>query len=62
MQQPPKEFIEWFDSLKVVKANNGPANGSIATALVVLNRLTVDYNLDFSNHVAEGGMQIKGAK
>jgi hypothetical protein len=59
--QPPKEFKEWYDALKVVKANNGPANGSIATALVVLNRLQEDYNLDFADHVAEGGTQIKGA-
>ena len=57
----PEEFIEWYKSLKVVKANNGPANGSIATVLVVLNRLKEDYKLDFSDHVAEGGMQIKGA-
>ena len=42
MQSPPKEFIDWYNSLKVVKANNGPANGSIATALVVLNRLKED--------------------
>lgn len=48
-------------SLKIVKANNGPANGSIATALVVLNRLQENYNLDFNAHIAEGGMQIKGA-
>lgn len=59
--QPPKEFIEWYNSLKVVKANKGPANGSIATALVVLNRLQEYYNLDFNAHVADGGMQIKGA-
>jgi hypothetical protein len=59
--QSPKEFIEWYNSLKVVKANKGPANGSIATALVVLNRLMENYNLNFSAHVAEGGMQIKGA-
>jgi hypothetical protein len=61
MQNPPKEFIEWYLSLKVVKANNGPANGSIATALVVLNRLQNDFNLDFKAHIADGGMQIKGA-
>ena len=59
--QSPKEFVEWYNSLKVVKANNGPANGSIATALVVLNRLQEDYNIDFKTHVAEGGMQIRGA-
>jgi hypothetical protein len=59
--QPPDEFIEWYRSLKIVKANNGPANGSIATALIVLNRLRVNFDLDFSTHIAEGGMQIKGA-
>jgi len=61
MPQPPKEFIEWYNSLKVVKANNGPANGSIATALVVLSRLMGDYDLNFNAHIADGGMQIKGA-
>lgn len=61
MQSPPKEFIDWYNSLKVVKANKGPANGSIATALVVLNQLKENYNLDFSSHLAEGGMQIRGA-
>lgn len=61
MKIPPTEFIKWYDSLKVVKANNGPANGSIATALVILNRLCDNYNLDFEAHVADGGMQIKGA-
>lgn len=61
MPQPHVEFIEWYKSLKFVKANNGPANGTIAAALVVLNRLLIDYNLDFESHVAKGGMQIKGA-
>ncbi len=61
MQSPPKEFTDWFQSLKVVKANNGPANGSIATALVVLNRLQENFNLTFNSHIADGGMQIKGA-
>lgn len=61
MQQPHNLFIEWYNSLKVVKANKGPANGSIATALVVLTRLEDDFNLDFAAHIAEGGMQIKGA-
>ena len=61
MRKPPKEFEEWYTSLKFVKANNGPANGSIATALVVLNRLSTDYDLDFNAHIADGGMQIRGA-
>jgi hypothetical protein len=59
--QLPDEFIKWYNSLKVVKANIGPPNGSIATALIVLNRLQEDYNLEFHSHVAAGGMQIKGA-
>ena len=61
MQSLPEEFTNWYKSLKVVKANNGPANGSIATALVVLNRLQVHFDLDFNMHIADGGMQIKGA-
>ena len=61
MQSPPEIFINWYNSLKVFKANNGPANGSIATALVVLSRLQESFNLDFHAHVADGGMQIKGA-
>lgn len=61
MLQPPAAFIEWYKSLNIVKANNGPANGTIAAALVVLNRLLTDYNLNFDSHVAKGGMQIKGA-
>jgi Domain of unknown function (DUF4928) len=61
MQSPPEHFIQWYESLSNVKANNGPANGSIAIALVVLNRLMADYNIDFKSQVADGGMQIKGA-
>jgi hypothetical protein len=61
MQNLPKEFLEWYESLNFVKANNGPANGSIATALVVLNRLQENFDLNFDSHVANGGVQIKGA-
>ncbi|HEY8781287.1 MAG TPA: DUF4928 family protein [Mucilaginibacter sp.] len=60
MQNLPDHFIQWYNALKVVKANKGPANGSIAASLVVLNRLIEDFNLDFKAHIAEGGMQIKG--
>jgi hypothetical protein len=61
MQQLPKEFLNWYNSLKIVKQNNGPANGTIATALVVLQRLQDDFDLDSKSHIAAGGMQIKGA-
>lgn len=61
IKQPLSVFEEWFSSLKIVKANNGPANGTIATTLVLLERLKDHYDLDFDMHVAPGGAQIKGA-
>lgn len=61
MQDLPEEFLSWYQSLNIVKANKGPANGSIATALVVLHRLQNEFNTDFNSHIANGGMQIKGA-
>lgn len=54
-------FEDWYQSLKFVKANNGPANGTIAATLVLLERLKENYDLDFETHVAPGGAQIKGA-
>lgn len=54
-------FEEWYKSLKIVKANKGPANGTIAATLILLQRLKDDYNLDFDSHIATGGAQIKGA-
>lgn len=60
--KPPLSVFEaWYKSLKIVKANNGPANGTIATTLVLLERLKDKYDLDFDSHVAPGGAQIKGA-
>ena len=53
-------FEGWFKSLKIIKANNGPANGTIAAALVLLERLKENYDLNFGSHVAGGGAQIKG--
>ena len=59
--QPLLAFEEWFRSLKIVKSNNGPANGTIAATLVLLERLKENYDLDFDTHVAPGRAQIKGA-
>lgn len=60
--QPLLAFEEWFKSLKIVKVNGGPANGTIAATLVVLERLKNNYDLNFENHVVvEGKAQIKGA-
>ncbi len=59
-QQALNLFDLWFKSLKVVKTNNGPAIGTIATTLVLLDRLKSNFNLNFDSHIAEGGAQIKG--
>jgi hypothetical protein len=32
-------FEDWYKSLKVVKANGGPANGTLAATLVLLEQL-----------------------
>lgn len=58
---PLSMFENWYASLKIVKANGGPANGTIAAALVVLERLKQNFNLNFDSHIAPGGMQISGA-
>jgi len=50
-----------YKTLKIVKSNNGPAIGTIATTLALLERLKTDFDLNFDNHIAEGGAQIKGA-
>jgi hypothetical protein len=55
---PP--FEDWYKNLKIVKANEGPANGTMATALVVLEKLKNNYNLNFQDHLAKGGAQIQG--
>jgi hypothetical protein len=54
-------FHDWYEHLTVYKASGGPAKGTIAAALVVLERLKIDFNLDLESHRAPGGSQIKGA-
>jgi hypothetical protein len=53
----------WWDSLAPVKQNNGlPAKGTVAGALVVLERLKTKYVLDLDQHRAKRGQsQIEGA-
>ncbi len=58
---PLSAFEDWFKSLKTVKANKGPANGTIAATLIILERLKENYDLHFENYIAGGGAQIKGA-
>ncbi len=54
-------FEEWYNSLKVYKASRGPARGTLGTALVILERLKNNYDLNIDNHTARGGTQIRGA-
>lgn len=61
MNQYLQAFETWYRSLKIVKINGGPANGTIATTLVLLENLKHEYNLKFETHIASGGAQIKGA-
>jgi hypothetical protein len=56
-----KAFFDWYNNLPVHKASGGAAKGTIGNALVVLERLKEDYNLDLEAHRAPGGSQIKGA-
>lgn len=52
-------FREWYQGLAVY--GGFPAKGTIGGALVVLERLKVDYNTDLDKHTAVGGSQIRGA-
>lgn len=54
-------FYDWYDHLPSYKASGGPAKGTICAALVVLERLKKDFNLNLEAHRAAGGAQIKGA-
>lgn len=54
-------FKNWYENLPVHKSSGGPAKGTIAAALVVLERLKSECILDLGAHRAPGGSQIKGA-
>lgn len=55
------EFGHWYDQLTVYPASGGPAKGTIGGALVVLDRLKTDYDLDIDKHTTDpGSSQIKG--
>jgi hypothetical protein len=54
-------FGEWYKSLKPMKQYGGrPAKGTIAAALIVLERLREKCALRLEDHLAEGGAQISG--
>ena len=54
-------FIDWYDDLRKYKQNNGfPARGTIATALVVIERLKTEFNLNLEFHRKKGTGQLRG--
>lgn len=55
-----ERFQKWFDGLERY-AGGAPAKGTISGALVVLERLKTNYDLDIDTHTAKGGAQIIGA-
>ncbi len=59
-QKNLKTFSLWFGSLKSHKATGGPAKGTIAVALVLLEHLKDRYDLNLESHRAPGKSQIKG--
>jgi len=59
--RPLDAITNWYDKLPVHKASGGPAKGTIAAALVVLERLKGACDLELETHRAPGGSQIKGA-
>ncbi|MCB9276283.1 MAG: DUF4928 family protein [Lewinellaceae bacterium] len=59
--KPLQVFHNWYHSLEYYKQNNGPAMGTIAASLVVLDRLKKNYDLNLESHLAPKGTQIKGA-
>lgn len=53
-------FKSWYDSLPL-EQNKFPARGTIAAALVVLERLKTDFDLNLDSHrAAKGQAQIRG--
>lgn len=52
-------FTLWYT--QVSQSDGFPAKGTIAGALVVLDALKSNFNLDIDAHTAKGGSQIKGA-
>ncbi len=54
-----RAVAEWYGNLAVFQ-DGLPSKGTIAAALVVLERLRISFDLDIVNHVAGGQAQITG--
>ena len=60
-EQALQRLALWWDALPVYRQNNSlPAQGTLAGALVVLDRLQHSYSLALEHHTAAGGVQIIG--
>lgn len=55
------EFRNWYSSLEHYKQNDGPAIGTIAASLVVLNNLKEKFDTNLNSYLAPKGTQISGA-
>ncbi|MGH7792768.1 MAG: DUF4928 family protein, partial [Thermodesulfobacteriota bacterium] len=55
------EFARWYGELPVYKQTGGPARGTLAAALVLLEKLRDRCDLNIDSHRAAGKSQIKGA-
>jgi hypothetical protein len=53
-------FKRWYLNLRIVPQNKGPAKGTIGGALLLLDNLQEDYNLDSAANFARGETQIRG--
>ncbi len=54
-------FGTWFYQLKIHKVSEGPARGTIAAALLILDKLQDDFNLDLDSYRTQKGQsQIAG--
>lgn len=55
-----KLFYQWYNGLKPQKPNEGPARGTIAAALVVLDKMQSNFSLNLDDYRASGKGQLKG--
>lgn len=61
MQEALNTLRRWWDQLPAYQRNGGmPAQGALAGALIVLDRLKYSYSLRLEDHTAIGGTQIIG--
>lgn len=62
LQKARDEFEKWYESVPRPRpGDTAPAKGSIAVALVLLERLQTTFDLRLDAHLASGGAQIQGA-